>query len=177
MSDSRYTPIHSSYTQFSFYQADHPIPHPHCRPAHTRGTTVSFVHPLLESLPITTIYFVICIMFMPCSPCSSPVLSSSSSSIPMPFTKCRSSSPPSTPIQGGWISYYKINYQEISKLGRGAGGDAFLCRNNIDENLYAIKKIRAKVSEAARLKEEAVILRHLDHPNIVRYYQVLLAPN
>jgi serine/threonine protein kinase len=104
-------------------------------------------------------------MFMPTP---SPLPSSPSIS----FTKCKSSSPPTFGgFSSGWISYYRINYQEIKKLGRGAGGDAFLCRNNIDEDLYAIKKIRTKVSEAARLKEEAVILRHLDHPNIVRYYQ------
>jgi serine/threonine protein kinase len=106
-------------------------------------------------------------MFMPAP---SPLSSSSSS---LSFTKCKSSSPPTFGgFSCGWISYYRINYEEIKKLGRGAGGDAFLCRNNIDEDLYAIKKIRTKVSEAARLKEEAVILRHLDHPNIVRYYQV-----
>jgi len=99
-----------------------------------------------------------------------PVSLSASSSVS--FTKCKSNSPPTLGgFSGGWISYYRINYQEIKKLGRGAGGNAFLCKNNIDENLYAIKKIRTRVSLAARLKEEAVILRHLDHPNIVRYYQ------
>lgn len=107
-------------------------------------------------------------MFMP-----APVSLSSPPTSSISFTKCKSSSPPTLGgFSAGWISYYRINYQEIKKLGRGAGGDAFLCRNNIDEDLYAIKKIRTKVSEAARLKEEAVILRHLDHPNIVRYYQV-----
>jgi len=107
-------------------------------------------------------------MFMP-APVS---LSSSPLSSPISFTKCKSSSPPTLGgFSAGWISYYRINYQEIKKLGKGAGGNAFLCRNNIDEDLYAIKKIRTKISEAARLKEEAVILRHLDHPNIVRYYQ------
>jgi len=107
-------------------------------------------------------------MFMP-----APVSLSSPPTTSISFTKCKSSSPPTLGgFSAGWISYYRINYQQIKKLGRGAGGDAFLCRNNIDEDLYAIKKIKTKVSEAARLKEEAVILRHLNHPNIVRYYQV-----
>lgn len=101
-----------------------------------------------------------------------PVSLSSPPTTSISFTKCKSSSPPTLGgFSAGWISYYRINYQQIKKLGRGAGGDAFLCRNNIDEDLYAIKKIKTKVSEAARLKEEAVILRHLNHPNIVRYYQ------
>jgi len=93
----------------------------------------------------------------------------------MEHTNCTttilSKSPPRSPLSSsGCSSFYQTNFEEIKKLGRGSGGDVFLAKNMIDEKQYAVKKIKCTLSESSKLREEAIILSQLDHPNVVRYY-------
>lgn len=71
----------------------------------------------------------------------------------------------------------RTEFVEGQKLGRGGFGTVFKCRNKLDGHDYAIKKIRLSSDprwqpQLAKVLREVKIMSLLDHPNIVRYYQV-----
>lgn len=73
----------------------------------------------------------------------------------------------------------RTEFVEGQKLGRGGFGTVYKCRNRLDGHDYAIKKIRLSSDprwqpQLAKVLREVKIMSLLDHPNIVRYYQVRL---
>ena len=71
----------------------------------------------------------------------------------------------------------RTEFVEGQKLGKGGFGTVFKCRNRLDGHDYAIKKIRLSSDrrwqpQLAKVLREVKIMSLLDHPNIVRYYQV-----
>lgn len=76
----------------------------------------------------------------------------------------------------------RTEFIEGSKLGRGGFGTVYKCRNRLDGHDYAVKKIRLSSDarwrqQLAKVLREVKILALLDHPNIVRYYQVRTFPS
>jgi len=63
-------------------------------------------------------------------------------------------------------------YEIIQWLGGGRFGDVFLARDTIIDRNFALKIARMRREEIAMLKDEARLLASLDHPNIVRFYNI-----
>ncbi|KAK6495405.1 hypothetical protein TWF481_003429 [Arthrobotrys musiformis] len=76
-------------------------------------------------------------------------------------------------------------WEDVECLGKGGFGSVWSCKNLLDGELYAIKKIiitepflraarivdeKARERAFAELHHEVKVLAKLDHPNIVRYY-------
>lgn len=63
-------------------------------------------------------------------------------------------------------------YEIVEWLGGGRFGDVFLARDTIIDKVFALKISRMRREEIAMLKDEARLLAALDHPNIVRFYNI-----
>jgi DNA helicase-2/ATP-dependent DNA helicase PcrA len=63
-------------------------------------------------------------------------------------------------------------YEIIDWLGGGRFGDVFLAHDTILDKDFALKISRMRNDEIAMLKDEAKLLASLDHPNIVRFYNI-----
>ena len=63
-------------------------------------------------------------------------------------------------------------YEIIEWLGGGRFGDVFLARDTIIDKNFALKISRMRREEIAVLKDEARLLASLNHPNVVRFYNV-----
>jgi DNA helicase-2/ATP-dependent DNA helicase PcrA len=63
-------------------------------------------------------------------------------------------------------------YEILQWLGGGRFGDVFLARDTIIDRNFALKIARMRREEIAMLKDEARLLASLDHPNIVRFYNI-----
>jgi translation initiation factor 2-alpha kinase 4 len=70
-------------------------------------------------------------------------------------------------------SRYKEDFQELGPLGSGAFGEVIKVKNNLDQRIYAIKKIifpHDYDKEEKKILREVSLLSRLHHPNIIRYY-------
>jgi translation initiation factor 2-alpha kinase 4 len=70
-------------------------------------------------------------------------------------------------------SRYRIDFEELEVLGKGGFGQVVKARNRLDDNLYAIKKIRFGRTDPVfieKLKREVMTLSRLNHPHVVRYF-------
>ena len=73
------------------------------------------------------------------------------------------------------ISRYANDFEEIEEIGRGGFGVVFKAKHLLDENIYAIKKI--KLRQGQNQDENKRILREINHLSrlnnqfIVRYFQ------
>ncbi|KAK6515584.1 hypothetical protein TWF506_007913 [Arthrobotrys conoides] len=88
--------------------------------------------------------------------------------------------------QGGdYSAIFGPRWEDLECLGRGGFGSVWSCKNLLDGEVYAIKKIiitepflraarivdeKAREKAFAELHHEVKVLAKLDHPNIVRYY-------
>ncbi|UCG30774.1 MAG: UvrD-helicase domain-containing protein [candidate division WOR-3 bacterium] len=63
-------------------------------------------------------------------------------------------------------------YEIIEWLGGGRFGDVFLARDTIIDKNFALKISRMRREEIDMLRDEATLLASLDHPNIVRFYNI-----
>mmetsp|Transcript_111127 Transcript_111127/g.313545 ORF Transcript_111127/g.313545 Transcript_111127/m.313545 type:complete len:435 (+) Transcript_111127:245-1549(+) len=71
----------------------------------------------------------------------------------------------------------KLTYRRLRLLGQGSFGKAFLARDLSDNELCVLKQIRVeKMDQKARetAVREAVALRRVRHPNVVRFRQVFV---
>jgi len=74
-------------------------------------------------------------------------------------------------VDGG--SRYQKEFQEITLLGRGGGGEVWKVKNSLDRRPYAVKKILLNPTDGARnskIRREVTTISRLLHKNIVRYY-------
>ena len=61
-------------------------------------------------------------------------------------------------------SRYKLDFEELEKIGEGGAGRVFRARHKIDKNIYAIKKVRLSRrdhKENERIKREVAVLSRL----------------
>lgn len=73
---------------------------------------------------------------------------------------------------------FETDFSEKTKIGRGGYASVYKARNNLDGQLYAIKKVKLAINrnpknfsqDIQRLLSEAKVLASVDHPNILRYY-------
>jgi len=63
-------------------------------------------------------------------------------------------------------------YEIVEWLGGGRFGDVFLARDTIIEKEFALKISRMRRNEINMLKSEARLLAALNHPNIVRFFNI-----
>ena len=63
-------------------------------------------------------------------------------------------------------------YEIIDWLGGGRFGDVFLARDTILDKNFALKISRMRKEEISMLKDEARLLASLNHPHIVRFYNI-----
>jgi len=71
------------------------------------------------------------------------------------------------------VPRYNKQYSESRIIGRGGFGDVFISKYYLDRKIYAIKKIPIYEEDLPNIENylsEILILSHLDHKNIVRYY-------
>lgn len=83
-----------------------------------------------------------------------------------------------SPMVLPYVSAFRFSkeFEEVNVLGKGGFGKVFSARNLLDGRKYAIKRIGlCTTSQKVTLQKvlrEVKVLALLDHPNIVRYYQV-----
>ena len=71
-------------------------------------------------------------------------------------------------------SRYRQEFEELHILGEGGFGAVFLCRNRLDGQCYAIKKIRLDPDNDLlnkKMLREVKTLSGLHHQSVVRYFQ------
>lgn len=77
------------------------------------------------------------------------------------------------------LSRYRSDFQELYKLGKGGFGLVVGAINRLDGRQYAVKKIRLEENTPgafAKIVREVATLSRLQHPNVVRYFQVGCLP-
>nr|XP_005998447.2 PREDICTED: eukaryotic translation initiation factor 2-alpha kinase 1 [Latimeria chalumnae] len=75
------------------------------------------------------------------------------------------------------MSRYLVEFEDVARLGKGSYGKVYKCRNKLDRQLYAVKKIcirRATKIGFMKVLQEVKVLARLQHPNIVGYYTAWL---
>lgn len=65
-------------------------------------------------------------------------------------------------------------YTEGEKVGEGAAGEVFLCEERSTGSRVAIKKIKLTQHNLKMITVEIGIMREMDHPQIVRYFDSFL---
>ena len=73
-----------------------------------------------------------------------------------------------------------LKYQKLEKIGEGTYGLVYKARNKYTNDLVALKKIRLESAEEgtpSTAVREISILKQLNHPNIVRLYEVIHTDN
>ncbi len=75
------------------------------------------------------------------------------------------------------LSRYESDFQELRSLGKGGYGVVVSAINRLDGRQYAVKKIKMQSQSPqgfSRLIREVTTLSRLQHPHVVRYFQVCL---
>ncbi|OQV24909.1 Eukaryotic translation initiation factor 2-alpha kinase 3 [Hypsibius exemplaris] len=72
----------------------------------------------------------------------------------------------------GKTSRFESDFEVLEQLGKGGFGVVYSAKNRLDDNIYAVKKIRLPRSDAGRekVRREVRVLAKLDHVGIVRFY-------
>lgn len=76
-------------------------------------------------------------------------------------------------VGSGGQSRLQSEFSFLCNLGKGGFGEVFKVKNNLDSQIYAIKRIKVNPKNTQltkKLKREVQLLSRLNHENVVRYY-------
>ena len=76
-------------------------------------------------------------------------------------------------IGSGGQSRLQSEFSFLCNLGKGGFGEVFKVKNNLDSQIYAIKRIKLDQKNkqlTRKLRREVELLSRLNHENVVRYY-------
>ncbi|XP_042395701.1 probable serine/threonine-protein kinase At1g54610 [Zingiber officinale] len=71
----------------------------------------------------------------------------------------------------GWTPRRADSFEKIDKIGQGTYSNVYKARDTLTGKIVALKKVRFDIMEPESVKfmaREILILRHLDHPNVVK---------
>ncbi|XP_074569514.1 putative serine/threonine-protein kinase At1g54610 isoform X2 [Curcuma longa] len=71
----------------------------------------------------------------------------------------------------GWMPRRADSFEKIDKIGQGTYSNVYKARDTLTGKIVALKKVRFEIMEPESVKfmaREILILRHLDHPNVVK---------
>ncbi|WOL03327.1 putative serine/threonine-protein kinase [Canna indica] len=71
----------------------------------------------------------------------------------------------------GWTPRRADTFEKIDKIGQGTYSNVYKARDTLTGKIVALKKVRFDIMEPESVKfmaREILILRHLDHPNVVK---------
>ena len=101
-----------------------------------------------------------------------------SSSTSLAFRDRRLSSAAAGPRPKLHFSTYKEEFEQLGPLGKGGFGEVFKAQKRTDNQLYAVKKVKAASSSALDpVLSEVSLLSRLNHPNVVRYFNSWIEDN
>lgn len=90
-----------------------------------------------------------------------------------PHSNYQQSSSLDTTTKG--LSRFVTEFDETGHIGKGGFGEVVKARNKLDGRIYAVKKITSKTqTQLTEVLSEARHLAILNHPFVVRYFQVWL---
>eukprot|EP00033_Pygsuia_biforma_P004368 GCRY01004787.1.p1 GENE.GCRY01004787.1~~GCRY01004787.1.p1 ORF type:complete len:973 (-),score=205.38 GCRY01004787.1:29-2947(-) len=75
------------------------------------------------------------------------------------------------------FSRYRMEFEELDEIGKGAFGTVLKAQNRLDSRIYAIKRIRIDTKDTTsmeKLLREVFTLSRLHHQHVVRYYSTWL---
>ncbi|KAF8610330.1 Serine/threonine-protein kinase [Ceratobasidium sp. AG-I] len=72
------------------------------------------------------------------------------------------------------VSRFREEWEELEFLGKGGFGSVVKAQNKLDGRIYAVKKIRLRGADDAKIYREINALSKLSHRYIVRYYTTWL---
>lgn len=72
---------------------------------------------------------------------------------------------------------YMNEYRILWKLGEGGCGRVNLVQNTKTSELYAMKLTKSSKTNVELAKKEFEIMKHLQHPNLIHLYEVLIEEN
>ncbi|CAE6518571.1 unnamed protein product [Rhizoctonia solani] len=72
------------------------------------------------------------------------------------------------------VSRFREEWEELEFLGKGGFGSVVKARNKLDGRIYAVKKIRLRGADDAKIYREITALSKLSNRFIVRYYTAWL---
>ncbi|KAG8705429.1 hypothetical protein FRC08_001676 [Ceratobasidium sp. 394] len=72
------------------------------------------------------------------------------------------------------VSRFREEWEELEFLGKGGFGSVVKAQNKLDGRIYAVKKIRLRGADDAKIYREINALSKLSHRYIVRYYTAWL---
>ncbi|XP_010538783.1 PREDICTED: probable serine/threonine-protein kinase At1g54610 isoform X2 [Tarenaya hassleriana] len=78
----------------------------------------------------------------------------------------------------GWVPRRESHFVKLHQIGRGTFSSVFKARDLLDEKIVALKKVRFDTNDSESIKiiaREIIILRKLDHPNIIKLEGVMVS--
>ncbi len=134
------------------------------------GTSGFFEYQSLSIVPYERIRKGNDIQYHPTS--SKTPLTIPSTPLTIPSTPLTTPAIITTPSYLSYYSRYKMDFIEIGSVGKGGFGTVYKSYNKLDQQMYAIKKIKIKVLSENNTcyLNEILFMSRLYHANIVRYF-------
>ncbi|KAK8655279.1 hypothetical protein V6N13_107867 [Hibiscus sabdariffa] len=79
----------------------------------------------------------------------------------------------------GWIPRRANSFEKLNKIGQGTYSSVYKARDRIHDKLVALKRVKCDNRDPESVKfmaREIILLRRLDHPNVIKLEGVIVSP-
>ncbi|XP_010556840.1 PREDICTED: probable serine/threonine-protein kinase At1g54610 [Tarenaya hassleriana] len=80
----------------------------------------------------------------------------------------------------GWVPRRASTFEKLEKIGQGTYSSVYRARDLLHNKIVALKKVRFDLNDLESVKfmaREIIILRKLDHPNVIKLEGLITAPS